>query len=36
MWGRLAESSIKAHGINLSASGVGLVQLRHRKKLVVR
>jgi hypothetical protein len=35
-WGRVAESLIRASGISLGASGVGLVQLRHRQDLVVR
>jgi hypothetical protein len=35
-WGRVAESLIRASGISLGASGVVLVQLRHREGLVVR
>jgi hypothetical protein len=35
-WGRVAESFIRASGITLGASGVGLVQLRHREDLMVR
>jgi hypothetical protein len=34
--GRVAESPIRASGICLGASGVGLVQLRHHEDLVVR
>jgi hypothetical protein len=33
--GRVVESLISASGINLGASGVGLVQLCHRQDLVV-
>jgi hypothetical protein len=32
----VAESFIRASGITLGASGVGLVQLRHREDLMVR
>jgi len=35
-WGLVEESLIKASGINPGASGVGLVQLRHREDLVVQ
>jgi hypothetical protein len=35
-WGLVAEFLIWASGISLGASGVGLVQLRHREDLVVR
>jgi hypothetical protein len=32
----VAETLIRASGISLGASGVGLVQLRHRDDLMVR
>jgi hypothetical protein len=35
-WGRVVESLIRASGISLGASGVGLVQLRHHEDLMVR
>ena len=35
-WGRVEESLIRASGISLGASGVGLVQLRHREGVMVR
>jgi hypothetical protein len=35
-WDRVAVSLIRASGSGLGASGVGLVQLRHREDLVVR
>ena len=35
-WGRVAESLIRASGISLGASGVGLVQARRREDLMVR
>jgi hypothetical protein len=35
-WGRVAESLIRARGISLGSSGVGLVQLRHLKDLVLQ
>jgi hypothetical protein len=34
--GRMEESLIRASGISLGASGVGLIQLRHREDLIVR
>ena len=35
-WDRVKESLIRASGISLGASGVGLVQLRHCEDLMVR
>jgi hypothetical protein len=36
MWGRVAESLIRASGISLGASGAGLVRLCHREVPVAR
>jgi hypothetical protein len=35
-WGRVKEPPIRASGISLGTSSIGLVQLRHREDLIIR